>query len=1823
MDPERYERYRQLRDQGVPHLEAYRRASAQQSAQPEQPADVADNRREAGDEQGFDQGKYTAYARLRQQGLSHEDAYERSASVIQGERAFMEQAPTLSRVRAAFTRNALQAAADYAGLAGGAMEGLQRIGRIQRPAMRPEDEQRGEGEGGLRGRITRALKDLPERARSFLSEFEPVEPGVPEIAGTIAGRAAVDIPAAIGTGVAARGAPLVGPALTRLAESGPLGVAASTFAANVPVDVAQSKIYDEGLFLPGERGALAENLLLSGAASSIEGALAGRRAAQEAQRRAQDAQRRAREAARRSVDAEFAFEPAGERFDPFTAATEAAAARRAEETQRLIDEGRTLPAGQYDMPSGVTPAERRLPETSSAPRLVRSREPLPPGGTRDILQEARYPYPIGPEPETPTVYPMGPIGSTSTRPATEAAGEGRRLPMARESRVLPTVEPRGPRAGEAEQVRLGAEDFEPQRNVRKTGPSRAGENIAVSGDGSRQVPVVYRVVEADDLVASNNPFTFSPEPEYPAGVQGRRRQYETKPTQDIVIQQAAGLDPVRALNPTVSMLEGPPVVSPNGIVLAGNNRAMSLKRSAAEFPQVYSGYKNALTRQAAERFGIDPNDFAGMENPVLVREVVPEGEGLTVGQMGEINRASDVPSTKAKRPQDMAAEKAESLRGDEGLMGFFADNMDPEETLASFLDKPEGRSFVDMLIERGVFNQSEIPSILTDAGRLSPDGKSIVRRMVLASAFDNFDDFTPAILKKLEPSSPQIATLRGTEGDLSEVVNRAALALREASDNNLTIEELADQASLFGENALPGNVVEMAKYIRDKNQREITQNFREYTGSVLSSSRASREGAGLFGEEVAESLTETPKQAAERIGLGRLYSFPGPVLQSLRTEAGQRVAGAALGAAGGAYIDEENPVSAAIMGGLAGRYAPSLIRATARGAKGLAQAARSGSIMETIRPAPKVETSDLVSGAPVARGERARQERRRTWRQVFGDAYEDVFDRNASILSLIGDLRGTSGVNRLNENIARLDGSIQAGVVKANDEYGRWLKANRNNLDAIGNAAVILADFANRRVVSDVPGELAERGFKLTGYSNEKLTRAVAEILENEYLVERTKELQGFFRDILRRRAEAGIISPEEFARIEASTEYYTPLYKDFTEMSEGISGRVRGPRMTPQSGVRKMDRELSRSGAVQDPLEVLVGERIALESDLAKQEIISQLVEAVGEDGADGLIRRLGPGIKRQAGSRTFSAMVDGKRVTYEVLDERLWNSIEQSRAYAAPLFSAIADIKRGSIVLPPDFSVMALMRDIPMYAIQRDAKQVAREALVGGVVGGATGGLVADDDNKLAGIIAGAGVGSGVAANIRAAYEISEGLIHAARGTEQYRDFLRSGASSAGVAVTDPKDIRKLLNSMTEQERKSILNFSDIGEALKFVGAVAENAPRFAAWKKTGSAWDAQRVTVPFARIGASKTLQKLAGATPFLNATLQGWRRLAELSFGKGNRLNTLVGSGVAITAPSVGLWFLNKDNEEYWKRPLWERNMYWLIPGWVVGSDDEFKRIPKAHQLGMLYGSMPERILDSMARAGLIESAAPSGMSATDEIAASVADFAKQNIAGTVPIPAAIQAPVERITNYDWFRGRQITPDYIAQRDPELQYRESTSDIARLLGRLQDFATPIEIEQSVESTFGTGGKRALDLADILIGAVSDGGPTPVETTGEKLQEVLGLRRFSSPDYSVSQPEYDAGEILREAEMANAGVNQLIRERAPRERVAGYRSDNADLIRLFNATKRERSALEDLRERRNLILSSTAMSSERKKELLDNLEDVGVRISEGVFRKARNVR
>jgi len=1043
------------------------------------------------------------------------------------------------------------------------------------------------------------------------------------------------------------------------------------------------------------------------------------------------------------------------------------------------------------------------------------------------------------------------------------------------------------------------------------------------------------------------------------------------------------------------------------------------------------------------------------------------------------------------------------------------------------------------------------------------------------------------------PRSPerQRELMELAEGGRQEVQRQMDLGLRRAEAPGLREATRLESAAR----------VEELRRLGERNLERMSQSARAVEEAQDASQRLER--AAQRGTE------ESAARARGERGID-LYSFPGPILDFLRTEAGKQTVASGLGAAAGATAFEESPIAGGIAGAWAGRAGLQGLR-VGRELTGLAMQRES---REAIARAAKQSVSDLISRAPVARGARESAK----VKSELGSWYSRIFDRYDTILKLVERTSGEQAAREMNESLAIFDGAAIAGKAEALADYGDWMVENAENLETIGNAAVIRADYANRMAVGG--GVLSESGQKLTGYDNARLQEAYDEVMQNPYLVEKTDELQGFFRDILARRVEAGFIGQEVFDRAVKSTDYYTPLYRDFSEMVSSPTQGRGGVRLVPSSGIRKMDRELSRTGRIQDPLEVLVGERMLLASDLAKQDVMQKLIDAVGEDGIEGIIRPLPPGSKRQEGARVFSTPVNGQMRSFEVLDPELFRALEGSRASWGPIMTEIANIKRGTIVLPPDFSAMALLRDLPAYTIERPGREVVKQALPGAIAGGVAGYAAGEEGDRITSTIAGVGIGAGLSANARSAYEIAEGLVHAFKGTDQYQRFLRSGASTAGVAVTDPKNLDKLVKSMSEKDRRTIVtSLKNPIETLEFIGSVAENAPRFAKFQRTGSAWEAQNVTLPFARIGSSETLQKVASATPFFAATLAGWNKLAQVI----TKSEKFAPSVLAITGPSVGLWFLNKDNEEYWNRPLWERNMFWHIPGWAVGQPEtEFKRIPKPFQLGLLYGSLPERILESMARAGIIPSAAPESTSATAEVVSSVADFIKQGVSGTVPIPAAAQPVIESLTNYDFFRDRQITPYFIEQRDPELQYRESTSALGRMAGRIPGL-TPIQVDQSIESVLGTTGRRGLDILDIGARALGLPAPESRRTVPEELANIAGLGRFTSEQYDVAQPEYDAYDIVKEVEQAASGVNQLRRENAPPERIRSYIERNRDLLNLYEATKAERALFDDIRAERNRIISIRGATQEQKREALDRLRARGVATAESIFRKYRQIR
>jgi hypothetical protein len=245
---------------------------------------------------------------------------------------------------------------------------------------------------------------------------------------------------------------------------------------------------------------------------------------------------------------------------------------------------------------------------------------------------------------------------------------------------------------------------------------------------NRDYEVEYRVVEAADLVQSHDPEGFRPEARYPAEVQPRN--YQTPAEQGKVVQAASNLEPLKVITEDLGPENGPPVVTEDGVVLAGNGRTMALKRAMALNPEKYAGYVEALKSQA-EKFGLRPEQVEGFKQPVLVRvaQGLPRGE-----EAGFANRANQV-GTAALDPISEAISTAEKF-GTVALEGL---KLGPETSLRDAMAQPATLvRFVDALRRSGALRpENQGPILGRDPDnpkgvRLTEVGKDLVENALLA-----------------------------------------------------------------------------------------------------------------------------------------------------------------------------------------------------------------------------------------------------------------------------------------------------------------------------------------------------------------------------------------------------------------------------------------------------------------------------------------------------------------------------------------------------------------------------------------------------------------------------------------------------------------------------------------------------------------------------------------------------------------------------------------------------------------------------------------------------------------------------------------------------------------------------------------------------------------------------------------------------------------------------------------------------------------------------------------------------------------------------------
>ena len=306
----------------------------------------------------------------------------------------------------------------------------------------------------------------------------------------------------------------------------------------------------------------------------------------------------------------------------------------------------------------------------------------------------------------------------------------------------------------------------------------------------------YRVVESASLTPSHNPQTFAKNPKYPEGVQ--ERAYDTsKEAQNRVIQQAQKYDPNYTINTNPDAVNGPPIITPDGIVLGGNSRAMS----TARLYKAGSGnkYKSALLAQA-ETFGLDKEAIRSMKEPVLVREVAAP---KTQDEMRALGSALNKSMTGALGVSERAVSAGKAISRDtlSSISGML-DGIGKDASLRDLM-RERGKDVLAALVKDGAITERERPQFVdTATGGLSEEGKTFVERALLGSVVDDprLMDSTPkSVLNKLDGSLAAFSSL-APRTDAYNILPLLREALREHGEiaqRGTNVEDYLNQTGLF------------------------------------------------------------------------------------------------------------------------------------------------------------------------------------------------------------------------------------------------------------------------------------------------------------------------------------------------------------------------------------------------------------------------------------------------------------------------------------------------------------------------------------------------------------------------------------------------------------------------------------------------------------------------------------------------------------------------------------------------------------------------------------------------------------------------------------------------------------------------------------------------------------------------------------------------------------------------------------------------------------------------------------------------------------------
>tara|TARA_R110002012_G_scaffold22589_5_gene77886 strand:- start:274 stop:4392 length:4119 start_codon:yes stop_codon:yes gene_type:complete len=675
------------------------------------------------------------------------------------------------------------------------------------------------------------------------------------------------------------------------------------------------------------------------------------------------------------------------------------------------------------------------------------------------------------------------------------------------------------------------------------------------------------------------------------------------------------------------------------------------------------------------------------------------------------------------------------------------------------------------------------------------------------------------------------------------------------------------------------------------------------------------------------------------------------------------------------------------------------------------------------------------------------------------------------------------------------------------------------------------------------------------------------------------KEIYSYQQRILKMLVDGGNMAKETYDAILKDNPNYIPFQRVMDKEYGSVSKRQIFSNASLNKVIKKIvGSELEIKSPIQQILsntfriadiawQNRIATSIASMADVMPEYIEKLKVPRIPVKDADGNIvkDKKGNDVYRQIDNydpkNAITVFVKGKKQFYKV-DPAILKGIEQMRpdelGFITKFFSFPATVLRAGATLVPEFWLKNVMRDM-------------------------LGAFIMNPDRPTP-------------------IDTVKGLTAIMGNADLYKQWMQSGGSFNSYMELSDNGLEKAQKELLNPKGRIAKYLTQPWKMPEAASLALEQSVRlgvYSAAKKAGKSdleagFESRDATLDFARGGsASKMINRFV---PFFNAGMQGADKLYRSM--RDNPKATSMYALATITMPSILItgYYLygasEEEKQEYLEIPQWQRDTFW-----VFKSDGEWRRIPKPFSLGYIFGSTPERFLMWMDSEGITD-----GKKFWLDTVKGLSKSVSPVPSATSLLPPSLRVGIESITNYNFYQGRSIYPDWMNDLSPEKRKTKGTSETSIALGKQLNMS-PALVENALRGTFASSADYITDAGDYILNSVKEWNGEEIPEKPTSPMDIPIVRAFTvrEPTGNVSDSVRVFYDLLQESKYYNSDLDDLKGKEKSK-----YKQDNVVMSKSYNTIKRSAKSIAKLNKSRNKIYENVAMDGDTKRDRLKILDD-----------------